>query len=123
MVVSKIPLKINQGATFRKRFIWKTGADVASAVPVILTGYTARMEIRAEVDSPTVLATLTTENGRIVLGAVPGAIDLLIDPVITAGFNFDVGVYDVEVVAGIGGDVTRLFGGSVSVSPEVTRIP
>lgn len=114
--VPKINLKINQGATFRYKFLWKD----AKKRLVDLTGFTARMQIRSEVASPVVLASLTTENMGIVLGAKLGTVSLYISDTATSAFTWVTGVYDVELIDP-SGDVTRLSMGSVTVTPEVTR--
>jgi hypothetical protein len=120
MAVSKLKLEINQGATFRRRLTWLTGSP---ATPVDLTGWTARMQIRSTVESAAVLHELTTENGGITLGGIAGTIDLYISATATAAFAWpSAAVYDLELVApGVGGDVYRLVGGSVTLSREVTR--
>lgn len=118
MAASKLKLAIEQGATFRRRLTWKTGTP---ALPVNLTGYTARMQIRGELTDATVLLELTTENGGITLGGTAGTIDLYISAVATAGITWESGVYDLEMVAS-NSDVIRLVAGGVSVSPEVTRV-
>jgi len=115
MAAFKVKLVIDQGSTFRKRLTWKAGT-----VPVDLTGCTARMQIRSEVASPDVLASLTTENGGITLGGVAGTIDLYISSVATTLFTWEEGVYDIEFVMG-NGDVARKIVGTVKVSLEVTR--
>ena len=79
-----------------------------------------RAQIRTELTSPTVLHELTTENGGIVLNAVPGGVDLYIADTDTATFTWEAAVYDLEVVLS-NGDVRRLLAGPVTVSPEVTR--
>lgn len=91
------------------------------AVPVDLTGYTARLQIRetaGAADPP--WANLTTENGGITITAAEGKIDLYISAVDTAVMPAKKGVYDLEMVAP-GGDVTRLLAGTATISPEVTR--
>lgn len=115
----KINLKINQGATFRYKFLWR---DVRGW-PVNLTGYTARMQIRATVASTAILATLTTENGGIALDAMNGTVSLYISDAATSGFAWASGVYDIELIAPVSqqSDVTRLVSGNVTVTPEVTR--
>lgn len=114
---AKLKLTIYQGATFRKRLTWKAGTP---AVPVDLTGCTARMQVRAEVESPTALLTLTTENNRITLGGAAGTIELYVSDEDTGAIDWDGGAWDLEIIHP-GGEVTRLAQGSVSVSPEVTR--
>lgn len=113
---AKIKLTIYQGATFRKRLVWKA----PDGTPIDLTGCTARMQVRSEVESAVVLLNLTTENGGITLGGATGTIDLLSADDETAAITWDGGVWDLEI-AHPGGDVTRLAQGSISVSPEVTR--
>lgn len=113
----KRKLTILQGATFRRRFTWKPGG-----VPADFTGSTARMQVRADIDSPVVLLELTTENGGIVLGAEPGTVDLYIGARQTALIGWEGGVFDLEIqYAGGPDDVDRLLAGSVAVLREATR--
>ena len=114
---AKFKFTIYQGATFRKRLRW---SDKATGTPIDLTGCRARMQVRAEIGSPTVLLELTTENGGITLGGTAGTVDLYVGATATAAFAWEGGVFDLEIVHP-GGDVTRLAQGTVSVSPEVTR--
>ncbi len=117
MAAFKVRLSIDQGATFRKHFVYKSGVP---ATAVDLTGFTARMQVREEVTSDAILVNLTTENGGITLGGTAGTIDLFINDTDTSGFLWTDGVYDLELVAP-SGDVTRRISGTVGVSPEVTR--
>lgn len=119
MAVFKVKLAILQGSTFRKSWTLKTGAP---ALPVDLTGYTARLQMRADLDAPVALFTLTTENGGITLGGAAGTIDLYLSHTATAAITWDSAVYDLELINTAGnGDVTRRVEGSVTVSREVTR--
>lgn len=113
----KLPLKIYQGATFRKVVTWKAGQPPQ---PVNLTGCTARMQIREKVASPTAYITLTTANGGITLGGTAGTVEIYIPDETTASFTWTTGVYDLEIEYA-NGEVRRLLSGPVSVSPEVTR--
>ena len=115
---AKLKLTIYQGATFRKRLTWSAGTP---AVPVDLTGCTARMQVRPEVESPTVLLELTTASGGIALGGVAGTIELFVSDDASTLFTWTDGVWDLEIEFP-GGDVRRLAQGSISVSPEVTRV-
>lgn len=114
----EVNLTIYQGATFRQSVTWKSGTPAA---PVDLTGCTARMQIREKVDSATVLATFTTEDGGITLGAALGTVEVFASDETTAGYTFTRGVYDLEVEF-VSGEVRRLMAGKVTVSPEVTRV-
>lgn len=113
----KRKLNILQGATYRRRWTWKPGG-----VPMDFAGCKARMQVREEIDSTEVLLELTTENGGIVLGALPGTIDLYIGAQQSASITWESGVFDLEIQYASGpDDVDRLIAGSVSVSREVTR--
>lgn len=99
---------------------YASGGEIAFNTPIDLTGYTARMQIRSDVDSDTVLVSLTTENGGITLGGTDGTVTLLISATATAALTWDEGVYDLELVSS-GGVATRLVSGRIAVSDEVTR--
>ena len=108
-------LCIQQGATFTKVFRWK-----ANGSPVNLTGWTARMQIRATADAAAALIELTTQNARIVLGGTEGTITLNISATDTAGLPAGRGVYDLELVAP-NSAVTCLVGGAVTIPRNITR--
>lgn len=107
---------IEQGATFD---ITLTCRDEAGTL-VNLTGYTARMQIRANKKATTTLLELTTENGRIVLGGAAGTLQLILSATVTAAIDWTRGVYDLEVI-NADGFVQRLWQGDVEVDKEVTR--
>ena len=129
MPAHKVPLKIEQGATFDKTYTWKAGPNlkaatpielIKAATPVDLTGCVARAHIRADLSNPVILLGLTTENGRIELGGVAGTIRIHLNATDTAAIDWESGVYDLEIEFPDGRVVRRMAGG-VSVSPEVTR--
>ena len=115
---AKLKFTIYQGATFRKRLTWK--GPLPAQTPIDLTGCAARMQVRAEVESPTVLLSLTTENGGLTLGGAAGTVDLYVSDEDAGAITWDAGVWDLEIVHP-SGEVTRLAQGSIAVSPEVTR--
>lgn len=108
-------ITIEQGATFDPVMTWKD----ENGTPIDLTGYTARMHIREDIDDATYIRESTTANGEIVLGGIAGTITFAISAEATAALTFDTGVYDLELVNG--NDVTRLLRGDVTLSKEVTR--
>jgi hypothetical protein len=114
---ARVRLVIDQGATYSQRLVYKTGEP---ATPADLTGYTARMQVRETVDAEAVLLELTTENGRIAIEPLAGAITLQLSATETAALAWRSGVYDLELVSA-GGVVRRLAHGNVAVRPEVTR--
>lgn len=107
-------LEIEQGTTFTQTFVKKDGGGL----PVNLTDYTARMQIRPSISSGTVMLELTTENGGILLGGVTGEITLVFTEANTKALTRN-GVYDLELDSG--STVERLLQGEVIISKEVTR--
>lgn len=95
-----------------------SGGYLQYNTPVDLTGFTARMAIKDKVGG-TVLLSLTTENGGIVIDTVLHTITLNISAADTAGFTWKRGLYDLELVSATG-VVTALLYGSVTVSDEIT---
>jgi hypothetical protein len=108
-----------QGATFQRQVTWTDSARD----PYNLTGYTARMQVRANTSSNTVITALSTSagyDGTITLGGALGTVDLVISAANTASLTAGQYVYDLELVSG-GGVVTRLLEGNFKVTAEVTR--
>ncbi len=116
---SKHDITIVQGATFSKKIQWKD----ANKTAIDMTGYTARMQIRAESDSAASLFELTTENGRILLNSpTTGDITLKVSATDTAAITFNTGVYDLELVHTDGVQIVdNILYGYVSVRKNVTR--
>jgi len=112
----KLNLVIEQGSRFDPVLTYKDSAKEL----VILTSYTARMQIRATKDAATALVDLTTENGGIVLGGVAGTIQIVIASDVTEAFTWTKGVYDLELISP-SGYPSRLLEGSVKIRTEVTR--
>lgn len=105
---------IEQGASLTVTFVWKAG----NAVPVDLSGYTARMQMRHTKASDEIQAELTTENGGIVLGGATGVISLIFSDEITASITRN-GVYDVVLYEGA--NAHRFAEGAITLSKGVTR--
>lgn len=128
MATSVIPgiydFTIYQGATFRQLFIWKE-----DNVEVDVSGYTARMTIRAThadgvtptADYDEILAELSTDDSSIVLGDVAGGIQLHLSAETTAALPVTPARYDLEMVETASGDVSRILMGKVTIDGEVTR--
>lgn len=117
MITSEnVQLFINQGSTFNRAFTWKD----ENAVAINLTGFSAKMQFRFNVNSKVVLAELSTLNGKIVLGGVLGTIELIIPALETTNFNWTKAIYDLELQSSTG-EVFRVISGNVVVSPEVTK--
>ena len=89
-------------------------------IPVDLTGFTARMQIRSKLEDPVVIHELTTENGGIEINNTTKVIELTIPATTTTGFTFNTAVYSLEL-ASSGGIVTPFFNGTLTLVKEVTR--
>ena len=114
---NRYKLDIQQGATLSLTATWTDSTGTA----VNLTGYTARMQVRAAYDATTTILSLTSGAGDITLGGSAGTIAITASATVTAALTAPwTGVYDLELVSG-GGVVTRLLEGPATVSPEVTR--
>ena len=104
------------GATLSLVITYKDSSGTA----INLTGYTARMQLRDEIESSSTVLELTTENSRITLGGSAGTVTLSVSATDTANLTAGDGVYDLELISS-GGVVTRLIEGSYSIVREVTR--
>lgn len=117
MTAGKYDFTIEQGAKFTRVFTWKDSAGT----PINLTGYTAAMQIRKDIEATATLVSLTSGSG-ITLGGALGTITVEILATATAAYSFRSGVYDLELYpAGNAANAVRLLEGAVTVSREVTR--
>jgi hypothetical protein len=102
--------------------LYTSGGFLVSYTPVSLASFTARMQIRATVetaDPPLVSLVSPTD---IVLDDTNHTITVTISAAVTAAYTFSTGVYDLELVSGDATPVvTKLLSGNVIVLPEVTR--
>ena len=106
----------DQGATLSRTITWKDSARA----PINVTGYSARMQVRANVASTTTVLELTTANGRIALGGAAGTVTLTVSAADMTAVPAGRYVYDLELVSGAG-VVNRLIMGNFVVRAEVTR--
>ena len=115
MLAGNYNFTIDQGAHFERVITVRNPDDSLYD----LTNYTARMQIRTEIDSTSALITLTTENGKITLGDEDGTITLVLLASETADLETD-GVYDIEIIAP-DNKVYRVLKGKIRLELEVTR--
>jgi len=113
-----VPIQIDQGATFT----WPITYLNSDESPVVLTGYTAKMQVRQTAEaSGSAIVNLTTENGGITITGPLGLITVIISEAQTAALPapFE-GVYDLLVYS-TAGVVEKLLYGPAKVVPVVTR--
>lgn len=115
MLAGNYNFTIEQGAHF-ERIVTIKNPD---GTLYNLTGFSARMQIRTEIDSEEYLIELTTGNGKIALGGASGTITLVLLASETEILQTD-GVYDIEIIDGAN-RVYRVLKGKIRLELEVTR--
>lgn len=105
---------MDQGATFTLQMVYQNGAGV----PINLTGYTAKMQLRLKFGSPDAALTLSTENGGLTIDGPTGTISILATDEQTLALDPALYVYDLDIISG--GTIERLVMGQVTVRAEVT---
>jgi hypothetical protein len=112
---------IQQGALWTKQFTYKSGATEATATPVNLTGYNARMKIKDASGALVLsLSTTPTANGDVItLGGAAGTVTVTIKTATTTAFDFSTATYDLELVQP-DSEVIRLVQGDLTLEREVT---
>jgi len=125
MAAGVCDLLIQQGETF-SRVITITDNQVIP-VAINLTGYTARASIRPTADSATLTVAFTCtfdadrSTGRITISLTDTQTSAISTVGKTAYDKLSKYVWDMEIIdADL--KVTRLLNGSVTVSPEVTKV-
>ena len=87
-----------------------------SGAPLVITGYTARAQVRASASDPIVLQEWSTTNGRAVLST--GSVSLLVDD--SPGWTWTAGVYDLHLIDSAGRHEVIAYG-PIRVQPGITR--
>lgn len=112
---ARVSLIIQQGSDFSHTISLQN----SDGSVFVLSGYTGRMQIREVVGGSTVLAELSSANGRLTINGLAGQITLTLTNVLTAAMTWHSGVYDLEITSGTG-VITRIMEGAATLSPEVT---
>lgn len=98
---------------------YTSGGTLEYNMPVDLSGYSARMQLRSKISSEDVIDTLTTENGKLELDTELSTITIEIPASVTENYNFNVAFYSLELVSGQ--EVVPFINGTVTLVKEVTR--
>lgn len=107
----------DQGSTLSRVIYYKDPANK----PILFNGYSARMQVRPNTESETILLELTTDNGGIELGATDGSIALYVDDVTMAQMAEGIYSYDLELIAPSANlYVYKILQGNFAVRSEVT---
>lgn len=108
-------IAVEQGANFLLNVQVKDGTSNA-----VLTGYSARLQVRETLSSLTTLMEATTGNGYITINGPNGIVMVNVPADITTPMVWNTGVYDLEIYTSTT-NVRRILKGSASLSPEVTH--
>ena len=99
---------------------YTSGGVIEYNQPVDLANYSARMQIRETVDSPTVIYEASTANAQITLNNTSKTITITILGNQTQLFSFSTAVYSVELFDSAN-NVLSFLVGNLTLVPEVTR--
>lgn len=105
-----------QGATLVRTLSVKDD----TGLPVVLTGYSARMQVRRTHEAKTAVVELSSANGRITIVANSGTVGLGLTDEITSTLPVGTFVYDL-VLTDSSGAAMRLIEGKFIVAAGVTR--
>lgn len=112
------PIVINQGATWNLNVEYRDETNL----PVDLTGYSAKMQLRTSPLAAVAELTLSTmPNGGITISPLTGIVYLTATAVQTAGLKPQKYSYDLDITNPVTGVVTRLIQGVVNVIAGTTR--
>jgi len=128
MAAGKYNIVIEQGATYQVEIQYKDSNNL----PIDLSGYNGRMQIRPAIGSTTSYLYLSSSlnadgtglNFSGSNGTTPpksGSIGIYISAISSSVLTFATGVYDLEIQSG--SVVTRILQGNVQLSKEVTTTP
>jgi hypothetical protein len=106
---------IKRGAKWAQQLIWKDPDDV----PINLTGYTGKMQIR-RAEHARLIAEFTTEDATMTLGGSAGTIDLLATA--TDTLDYPAGVYSYDLfLTPSGGSAEAILEGQIEVKQRFTH--
>lgn len=89
--------------------------------PINLTGVSAMLQVRENIDSNEILLELSTDNNGIVIDPTNSTITISMSSAATSMIAWDKGVYSLELTF-LDGTVITLLEGQVTVLKEVTRV-
>jgi hypothetical protein len=118
MAAISFNLVLDQGASHVFAYDW---ISQSTGLPLDLTDYSGKMQIRSAPDDEEVLLELSTANGRITMGGVNGEVLLTIEPADTIGIDWSDAWYDLFLTNTNDNSVVRLAKGFVTVLNRITQ--
>jgi hypothetical protein len=108
-------ITVYQGTTFALKPVWKIGG-----VPVILSNYTADMQVRASTDTG-IIVELSTTNGKITIDSAYGRINLNLSASDTAAITAGNYQYDLNLTDNTANVTYKILQGAFTVAASVTQ--
>lgn len=100
---------------------YTSGGIISYNLPVPISGYSALMQFRETLDSPTPLYQLTSApNGGIVIDSTNYTITITIPASVTTNFTFTTAIYGLELTSS-SGEVFPLITGTAVLVKEIVR--
>lgn len=75
LIAGRCDLYVQANTTWRERWIYR---DKATGLPIPLTGYQARMQIRDRVTGASITLAPSTANGMLIINGAQGSVDLIV---------------------------------------------
>jgi len=126
MAAGRYSFIIEQGSTLNLELQYKD----ENGVPIDLSNYSGKMQLRSSVDSSIVILELSSSlqadgtglnfsgsNGQ--TSPTSGSIGIYVSAASSSLLNFDSALYDLEITSG--SFVSRILEGQVKLSKEITR--
>lgn len=117
MQTNIIDLEITKGTTFSFQVEWD---DDSTGLPVSLSGYDAKLQVRPAIGDPNVLVELTVGNGGLSFDLVNGIITAYFSADSTKDITYSAGTYDM-LLTRTDGTNARPVRGSVLFLDGVTQ--
>lgn len=110
------------GADFYKQLTWQKEDPLnpGQYLPVDITGYIVKMQVRENVEATTVVLEISTANTYVALDGPHGVITLHVPAAITSTLVAGVYRYDMDLTD-TSGFVTRFIQGFFEISGAITR--
>lgn len=120
MAAANIDIEIEQGSKFDATFTWYT--DKTKTTPKDITGWTGKMQIRAEKDiNSTLIHEVSSAAGNLIITGSLGTIKPVITATETNGFTFEWAWYSIELTPPSGAaDTKRIVDGKVRFDKSTT---
>lgn len=106
--------ELNQGVDYTQSMVW-----AIDAVPVAMSGYTAKMQLKGAANEPGIVTEFNTSDTSIILHPSNGTITFHKTAVQTGAIPAGIYVYDL-VITDASGVPTRLLEGKFTVNAGVT---